>query len=280
MIPPPLSAVGIHPNDEESASSATEDFSASSSPSSSSQFCPPFQSDEALDAYLATIAPPRELICPITQELLKDPVVAEDGHTYERNSLTTWFTTMGRTRSPVTNSLLEDTSAENLVTNLAVASMAVAHRERLGRELIDICRGVRDRGGRACDEDGVGARMEGLLDAGADPNGRCGDGANTPLHLVIQSGNIHLATHLLNHEANVTFTNDAGMDCIATAERVFSEQQQQRNNNGRQERHTNAAAVVTISEWNEFIQELKRREASEKARMEARDRARSQANDE
>jgi len=52
-----------------------------------SDFCPPFNSDEELNSYLASIAPPRELVCPITQELLRDPVVAEDGHTYERNSL-------------------------------------------------------------------------------------------------------------------------------------------------------------------------------------------------
>lgn len=35
-----------------------------------------------------------------------------------------------------------------------------------------------------------------------------------------------------------------------------------------------------VAEWNEFIQELKRREMIEKERMEERDRARSQANDE
>lgn len=109
-------------------------------------------------------------------------MVAEDGHTYERNSLITWFG-MGRTRSPVTNSLLENTSTEGLVTNLAVASMAVAHRERLGKELIRICQGIKEREGRV-DEDGVGVRVEGLLDAGADPNGRSDEGANTPLHLV------------------------------------------------------------------------------------------------
>ena len=71
---------------------------------------------------------------------------------------------------------------EGLVTNLAVASMAVAHREKLGKELIRICQGIKDREGM-CDEDGVGVRVEGLLDAGVDPNGR-GVGANTPLHLV------------------------------------------------------------------------------------------------
>lgn len=90
---------------------------------------------------------------------------------------------------------------------------------------------------------------------------------------MIQSGNIHLANHLLNHEASVILTNDAGMDCIATAEQIFSEQSQRRANNAK-------AGTATISEWNEFITALKRRETVEKARMEARDRVRNQANDE
>ncbi|KAL9189553.1 hypothetical protein ACHAXT_009228 [Thalassiosira profunda] len=241
----------------------------------SDAFCAPFPSDAAVDAYLASIAPPRELVCPITQELLRDPVVAEDGHTYERHSLATWFG-MGRTRSPVTNALLENVNADGLAANLAVASMAVAHRERLGRELIRICNGIKEREGR-CDENGAGVRVEGLLDAGADPNGR-GEGGNAPLHLLIQSGNIHLATHLLNHDASVTLTNDAGMDCIATAEHTFAHQQERLRQTVPSERNKHNAG--TIAEWNDFIRELKRREAAEKARSEARDRARSQANEE
>lgn len=94
---------------------------------------------------------------------------------------------------------------------------------------------------------------------------------------MIQSGNIHLANHLLNHEASVILTNDAGMDCIATAEQVFTQQQQRIRH---QSSSNNANYMASISEWNEFIQELKRRETVEKARMEARDRARSQANEE
>ena len=35
--------------------------------------------------------PPEELICPITQELFVDPVVAEDGNTYSRADLLEWF---------------------------------------------------------------------------------------------------------------------------------------------------------------------------------------------
>lgn len=68
------------------------------------------------------------------------------------------------------------------------------------------------------------------------------------------------------------------MDCIATAEQVFTQQQQQRIRH--QSSSNNVNNMASISEWNEFIRELKRRETGEKARMEARDRARSQANEE
>jgi hypothetical protein len=87
---------------------------------------------------------------------------------------------MGRNRSPVTNSLLEDCSADKLVNNLAISSMASMHREKLGRILMNICEGVKTRSGR-CDDGGV--RIEGLVDAGADVNVR-GVGGNTPLHFV------------------------------------------------------------------------------------------------
>lgn len=197
------------PNNDESFSSSYVSALPSSSSSSSSSFCPPFQSEQDYEAYLASIAPPRELICPITQELLVDPVIASDGHTYERKSLVTWLS-MGNHRSPVTNSLLENTNPNSLVTNLVVGSMANLHRERLGNELMSICRGVllrtrsritnRDdheqlwNNNNSDDERGIVMRIEGLLEAGADPNGRGrggGDGSsgsggdsNTPLHLV------------------------------------------------------------------------------------------------
>lgn len=41
------------------------------------------------------------LRCPITHEPLKDPVVAADGHTYERNAIQRWFAQSPR--SPITN---------------------------------------------------------------------------------------------------------------------------------------------------------------------------------
>ena len=44
---------------------------------------------------------PREHVCPITRELMSDPVVAEDGNTYERAAIENWFTT--KSTSPLTN---------------------------------------------------------------------------------------------------------------------------------------------------------------------------------
>lgn len=199
---------------------------------------PPYSSSSSLDEYLSSISPPRELICPITQELYRDPVLACDGHTYERKSLTTWFGT-GNIRSPVTNSILDSSFGDGdgddggggatnsfgerrgngmrgrrnenfMVSNLAVSSMANAHRERLGRELVRLCardgrryhdRGALIGGNKSHDEDEedatmvgggggggdgdrmAGAMIEGLLDAGADPDGR-DETSNTPLHLV------------------------------------------------------------------------------------------------
>lgn len=44
------------------------------------------------------------LICPITQELFRDPVIAEDGRLYEREAITRWITEHGT--SPFTRQTL------------------------------------------------------------------------------------------------------------------------------------------------------------------------------
>ena len=56
---------------------------------------------------------PMELKCPITQEVMKDPVVAMDGHSYERKAIEEWFE-RGVISSPLTGSLLNsNTIVEN-----------------------------------------------------------------------------------------------------------------------------------------------------------------------
>lgn len=48
------------------------------------------------------------LYCPITLEVMRDPVVASDGHTYEREAIMTWFSS-GKDKSPSTGARLAST---------------------------------------------------------------------------------------------------------------------------------------------------------------------------
>ena len=50
---------------------------------------------------LLGVEPPDAFLCPITYDLMKDPVVASDGHTYERDALTHWFTQACRASAPL-----------------------------------------------------------------------------------------------------------------------------------------------------------------------------------
>ncbi|XP_022084462.1 WD repeat, SAM and U-box domain-containing protein 1-like [Acanthaster planci] len=51
---------------------------------------------------------PDEYLCPITRELMRDPVIAADGFSYERSSIESWI--RGNKTSPMTNSPLVHTN--------------------------------------------------------------------------------------------------------------------------------------------------------------------------
>ena len=57
------------------------------------------------------------LQCPITLEVLNDPVIAEDGHTYERDAIRRWL--ILRQTSPLTGEAM----GNRLVPNLTIKSM-------------------------------------------------------------------------------------------------------------------------------------------------------------
>lgn len=59
--------------------------------------------------------PDNILLCPITLALFQDPVVAQDGHTYERKAIEKWIERAGT--SPITNQTL---SLEHLYPNFAI----------------------------------------------------------------------------------------------------------------------------------------------------------------
>ena len=54
-----------------------------------------------------------ELLCPITNELPIDPVMAEDGHCYERSAIEKWFSkNPEQVKSPVTCLLYTSDAAD------------------------------------------------------------------------------------------------------------------------------------------------------------------------
>ncbi len=61
-----------------------------------------------------------ELICPITWEIFRDPVIATDGHVYEREAITTWILQNGT--SPLTREPLkvEELQSDDHLRQLAV----------------------------------------------------------------------------------------------------------------------------------------------------------------
>lgn len=74
---------------------------------------------------------PHDLMCPISLELFKDPVVASDGFTYERSSLLNWLNS-GKMSSPMTGQLF---SSRNLVENRDMKSRVAEwlHNSSMGR---------------------------------------------------------------------------------------------------------------------------------------------------
>lgn len=80
------------------------------------------------------LSPDKDLLCAITGELFEDPVVTEDGHTYERGAIEEWFHSQklaGRpVTSPLTNVKLKNT---RLVQNNAVKSAVIKWCEDLAK---------------------------------------------------------------------------------------------------------------------------------------------------
>ena len=58
---------------------------------------------------------PPSFLCPITQELMVDPIMCADGHSYDRRSIEEWL--KSHDSSPVTNMRLPD---RNIVPNHAL----------------------------------------------------------------------------------------------------------------------------------------------------------------
>lgn len=78
---------------------------------------PPSQTHRAKNA-AATSQIPTSLVCPITTLPFEDPVVACDGHTYERNAIITWLAS--NNKSPMTGKRMQSLA---LYSNMALRAV-------------------------------------------------------------------------------------------------------------------------------------------------------------
>ncbi|CAB3978294.1 WD repeat, SAM and U-box domain-containing 1-like [Paramuricea clavata] len=62
---------------------------------------------------------PDEFLCPITRELMTDPVIAADGHSYERDAIQSWILS-GKLTSPMANTPMKHS---NLIPNNTLKSV-------------------------------------------------------------------------------------------------------------------------------------------------------------
>lgn len=82
---------------------------------------PPESDKEAWDL-------PDEMVCPITSDRMKDPVCAEDGHTYERAALREWLSKHGT--SPITREPMRMPEAPNRSYDATVRAYERARLEK------------------------------------------------------------------------------------------------------------------------------------------------------
>lgn len=71
------------------------------------------------------LPPPQEFVCPITHELMKAPVVAQDGFTYERTAIEDWL--RYRQTSPKTNQAIGTTLFPNFNLKALITEWKLLH---------------------------------------------------------------------------------------------------------------------------------------------------------
>mgnify|MGYP001206226170 CR=1 FL=1 len=82
---------------------------------------------------MATIFVPNEFYCPITGELMKDPVSDKYGHTYERSAIMKWLSKSNT--SPISREYLNE---KDLIANIAFKKSIESMREKLSEDQLKI----------------------------------------------------------------------------------------------------------------------------------------------
>lgn len=134
---------------------------------------------------------PADFNCPITGEIMIDPVCTMDGHTYERQAIEEWF--KKNSTSPKTGVLLTDkTTMPNWSLKGAIADWLKKNPQCSDEEFFAAC----DRGGDL-------EEIKKLLFLGANIEAKRGDFGLTALHEAIINNRLELAKFLVQQGADI-----------------------------------------------------------------------------
>jgi hypothetical protein len=141
-----------------------------------------------------------DVMCIISHALLEDPVVAADGFTYSRASITAWV--KDHNTSPHTNERLPHTT---LIPNRRAQQHVQAYKERLGLKLIELVE-------EAPRKPGLEQRVRAYLaETEANVNARRKRDRRTPLLIAAELGLNHVVDALLENGADYTATDCDGV---------------------------------------------------------------------
>ena len=78
------------------------------------------------------MGPPYELVCPITLEVIVDPVMTVDGQTYERAAIERVFEDTAKGEDPISPVTELELESRLLIPNVALRSICMDYREGNG----------------------------------------------------------------------------------------------------------------------------------------------------
>jgi hypothetical protein len=153
---------------------------------------------------------PKEYECPVTREIMEHPVLAADGHTYDRYAIEYWLSS--HSTSPVTNAEIE---SSNLLPNHTIHTLIEQHRHRLGQTMLNLV----SRNDAYTTVENVNY----LLEQGGNINIRTPSG-DSLIMSAIRIGRLDIVKLLLKHNVDVTCgPNDQDEDIMSLAKSLPKE---------------------------------------------------------
>lgn len=134
---------------------------------------------------------PEEYLCPITQDLMIDPVFTYDGQTYEREAIENWLINQKKNTSPLTGAVLPNTSVvPNYALRKAIEAFIERNKAVFEQEFIQAVK------------EGQKDVVASLLKLRVSPNKVYQDGY-TALHWAAWHGRVEILQLLIQKSANI-----------------------------------------------------------------------------